>query len=538
MDATGLAQVLLAAAPLLPLGLALGFLWPRARRVLEAMTPWAALPAVLLALLPEGSELTAPMLGLGTRVAVDATGRAFLLLNGLLWSAAALFARYYLERDTKRPVFFGFFLAAMAGSIGTCVAGDAATFYTFYALASFAAWPLVMYERTRAARRAARVYLALVVIGEACVFAAVALHVIEAGTASFARTPYSPGTWQLFLTIAGFGIKAGMMPLHVWLPLAHPVAPTPASAILSGVMIKAGVLGWIRFLPAGETAFPVWGSVLIVVGVAGAFAGVIFGLLQRSAKAALAYSSVSQMGFLALGVGVGLAHPSAWPALLTAVLLYALHHGLAKCALFLGVGVLDMAVTPRRRALAFALMAIPALSLAGAPFSSGALAKQGLKSGLPLPSDLLVGALPWLLPLAAGGTTLLMVRVLLLAAASSHKTDSPYVKAEDRGSWWRLAAPWMAIVLLVAVAGSRDAMTRVLRASPPPLGSATVAALPVATAVVIAWAAFRAMSRAHWQAPTLPAGDLFIALSGFARRIRRRVRLLASSRPTAASPHP
>jgi hydrogenase-4 component B len=139
------------------------------------------------------------------------------------------------------------------------------------------------------------------------------------------------------LLIAGFGVKAGLLGLHVWLPLAHPVAPTPASAVLSGAMVKAGLLGWLRFLPLGTAALPVVGATLVVLGLAGAFLAALAGVLQRDAKTILAYSTVSQMGLLAVGVGLALAEPAAWPLAAAALPLYALHHGCTKAALFLGV---------------------------------------------------------------------------------------------------------------------------------------------------------------------------------------------------------
>jgi formate hydrogenlyase subunit 3/multisubunit Na+/H+ antiporter MnhD subunit len=192
--------------------------------------------------------------------------------------------------------------------------------------------------------QAARTYIVLVIAGELLLFTGIMATAAIAGRvdllgapAAVAAAPVGPLVMGLLL--AGFGIKAGALPLHVWLPLAHPAAPTPASAVLSGALIKAGLVGWLRFLPVGEVALPALGAWCVGAGLLAAFAGVAAGLTQTNAKSALAYSSISQMGFLTVGLGAGLLAPEAWPMLLPAVLLYAAHHGLAKGALFLGVGV-------------------------------------------------------------------------------------------------------------------------------------------------------------------------------------------------------
>src|SRR5699024_2367349 len=150
--------------------------------------------------------------------------------------------------------------------------------------------------------------------------------------------------------LVGFGVKAGTVPLHVWLPLAHPAAPPAASAVLSGAMVKAGLVGWLRLLPSGpdqtgltDGAIPqtvaIFGWVLLVSALAGGFASAVLGVLQNDPKVVLAYSTISQMGFTTAVVAVGLIEPEFGDVTAAAAVLYAVHHGLAKGALFLGVPV-------------------------------------------------------------------------------------------------------------------------------------------------------------------------------------------------------
>jgi hydrogenase-4 component B len=358
------------------------------------LAPLTALPALLLALLgQEGQPLALPWLLLGTELALDATGRPFLLLSAWLWLLATWFAGRHLAGDPRPRQFFLFLLAAMAGNFGLIVAQDLVSFNVCFTLMSLSAYGLVIHRRDPAALRAGRIYLVLVILGEVAIFIGLIGLVYTAGgllgltPAGAAATPFS----AFFLL--GFAIKAGLPPLHFWLPLAHPAAPIPASSVLSGAMIKAGLLGWLRFLPPGESTLPEWGLLLLLLGLFAAFYGAVVGLRRNEPKTVLAWSSISQMGLITAGLGLGLAVPAAYPETLAAVQVYAVHHGLAKGALFLAVGVVGARAllapartgggggwSPAGVLLALGVL-LPALSLAGAPGTSGFLAKGQLLAG-------------------------------------------------------------------------------------------------------------------------------------------------------------
>ena len=138
------------------------------------------------------------------------------------------------------------------------------------------------------------------------------------------------------LLIAGFGLKIGLVPLHVWMPLTYTAAPIPAAAVLSGAAVKAGVIGFIRFMPF-DAAMPGWGEALAAIGLFSAFYGVAIGITQSNPKTVLAYSSVSQMGLIAAVIGMGLAAGDSSTA--SAAGFIAAHHVLVKGALFLAIGV-------------------------------------------------------------------------------------------------------------------------------------------------------------------------------------------------------
>ncbi len=412
---------LLMLAPGLPLAWACLLAFFRGRTSLT-LSPLSALPALMAALLvPAGACVELPSAMLQARIGMDATGRVFLLFTSLLWLLSTVDACSSMDGKPRRRHFLFFTMVSMGGNFGLIVAQDLFSFYLSFALMSFSSYGLVVHYRSEEAIRAGRVTIFLVVLGEILIFTALVLIHRSAGTSLLAAVPgISPGGWTLALVFAGFGIKAGALPLHVWLPLAHPAAPAPASAVLSGAMIKAGLLGWLRFLPLGAASLPEWGALFIGAGLLAAFGGVGLGLAQRNLKTILAYSSISQMGLMTVGVGLALLLPERAPEALAAVSVAACHHGLTKGALFLGAGLSsEVPLRSRGRAWLLVGMGLPALALAGFPLTGGFLAKELLKDVADMASSpwsaLLNGLLPW----TAWGTALLIVHFLALAARSS-----------------------------------------------------------------------------------------------------------------------
>lgn len=444
-----LSAFLLLLVPALPLLLAIGLMSGPLRRVAFLLAPWAAVPALVVSLTPTpGITLELPWLLLGTHLVLDETARIFLFFTALLWLVAGVYTTGYLSNRSSRMRFFTWFLLAMTGNLGLILAHDLAVFYAFFAVMSFASYGLVVHDRTSEALRAGRIYIVLVVVGEVLLFAAFALVALSAAGSIEIETlrPAVAGSevrdWIVGLTLLGFGIKAGVIGLHVWLPLAHPVAPTPASAVLSGAMIAAGLLGWLRVLPLGETALSGWGGGMIAAGLVAAFYAVLVGLSQNNPKTVLAYSSISKMGIMTIGIGLGLVAPQNWPFILNAILVFALHHGLAKGALFLGVG---LAATPpvskRQRCLLIAGLLIPALSLAGAPLTSGMIAKHLLKVQMTSVTSPMVGWLQILLPWSSVAASMLMARFLYLVWPQPAIASGAVSKPRTMGwSWMTLLA--------------------------------------------------------------------------------------------------
>jgi formate hydrogenlyase subunit 3/multisubunit Na+/H+ antiporter MnhD subunit len=439
LHAGGATWLVVLGAPLLAAAL---LAIPRLRPAVLRVAPWMSAPAVLVALLADGGAAGSlePVL-LGARFAADEVARVFLLFTGLLWMLGGLYARGSLRTDRRQPRFFAFFLVAMAGNLGLIAAQDMATFYALFALMTFASYGLVLHSGSDEARQASVVYIAMAILGEAALFAAMVLLASASDTLVFEAVAFETlpeATRQLatILALVGLGVKVGVFGLHMWLPLAHPAAPTPASAVLSGAMIKAGAIGWLRFLPVGRVDLPELGAIVVAFGLLAAFGAVVIGLAQANPKTVLAYSSVSQMGLATVALGVGMTSTAVWPAAMAAMLLHVQHHGLAKGALFLSVGVVaGLPSSAWRRGLMRLGLVLPAATLTGLPLTSGAVVKTALKSAAESAPPELAAALAALLPISAVGTTLLMVRFLGLVWRPAAKRPAEPPSPVMVGSW-------------------------------------------------------------------------------------------------------
>jgi hydrogenase-4 component B len=371
---------------------------PHALRLL----PLAPLPALWLAALLAWGDLQmpteAPDLLLGVVLGAQAPAALLFGTTAALWFMAAIYAQGYMAGTRSPAVFTGFWCLTFTGNLGVFLAADVATFYVSFAAVSLAAYFLVVHSATQKALRAGRIYAVLVILGEVCLLLGFVIGASAADSLLIsevrAALPVSPlGHVATGLLVTGFGVKAGLIPLHVWLPLAHPAAPTPASAVLSGAIVKAGIVGLMLFLAPGMML----GNVLIAAGFFSAFAGALLGLTQRDPKAILAYSTISQMGVAIALIGAALQAAGD----MRSVAFYAAHHGLAKGALFLSVGVVA-ATAGRWRAAALAAIGVVALSVAGAPLTGGGLTKAAAKTGLgPLATEALT--------LSAVTTTMVLV---------------------------------------------------------------------------------------------------------------------------------
>jgi formate hydrogenlyase subunit 3/multisubunit Na+/H+ antiporter MnhD subunit len=398
-----------------------------------ALAPVPALAAAFFA--SRGEPLVLPKFLYGATLELDAPGAMLLGAASLLWIASGIYAATALRAKAAEARFAVWWLLALIGNAGVFMAADIPSFYLFFAVGSLSAYGLITHDKTAAARRAGAAYVGFALLGEACVLIGLVLTaqavpsgslLIRDAVAALPSSPLLPLT--LALLMAGFGIKIGLVPVHMWMPLAYAAAPIPAAAVLSGAAVNSGVIGLIRFLPFGAV-LPDCGHALAAAGWIAAFTGVAIGVTQSNPKAVLAYSSISQMGVIAAVAGMILAGGS--NSSVPALGFYAMHHVLAKGGLFLAIGA--MAVTDaRHRGPLLLVVAIIALGLGGLPFTGGALAKLAVKS--PLGG----GVSGVLAALSAVATTLLMLHFVQCLARTSREVA---IEGTPSG----LVLPWVAI---------------------------------------------------------------------------------------------
>ena len=312
-----------------------------------------------------GGLSTAPLvlpLGLpwvGAHFRIDALAAFFLVVVNLGGTSASIYGLGYGRHEHAPHRVLPFFPAFLAGMNLVVMADDAFTFLLSWEFMSLASWALVLaHHREAANARAAYVYLLMAGFGTMALLLAFGLLAGPGGEYAFAaireadRTP-AIAALALVLMLVGAGSKAGLAPLHVWLPLAHPAAPSHVSALMSGVMTKVPIYGFIRvvFDLLGEPAW--WSSVLLLaLGGATAVLGILHALMETDLKRLLAYSTIENIGVIFAGLGLSLAFEAngmGWAAALalTAALFHVFNHSLFKSLLFFGAGAVLTATGQR-----------------------------------------------------------------------------------------------------------------------------------------------------------------------------------------------
>ena len=288
-------------------------------------------------------------------VRLDALAGFFLLVIGLLLGAVALYSVGYLrqladQRNlTPLYIFLPLFVTGMQGVV---LADDAYTFMIFWELMSVSSYFLVTFDHEQdSSRRAGFLYLLMAHLGGLLILGGFAVLYAAGGSFEFdvmRAAPLAPpwASLAFLLALSGFGMKAGLIPLHAWLPEAHPAAPSNVSALMSGIMIKVAIFGFLRMvwdLVGIEHSAWWWGGVVLAAGSGSAVGGVLLALQQHDLKRLLAYHSVENIGIIAIGLGLGMifAHyhyPSLAALGLVAALYHTLNHALFKGLLFMGSG--------------------------------------------------------------------------------------------------------------------------------------------------------------------------------------------------------
>ena len=430
----------------------------RSERRGEALALLAALIefGLALSLLPFPASVRAPGLfgetGLGLQSGSLQTVMA--ILGSFLWVMTALASPEYFAGARANGRYYAFYLWTLGALMGVFLASDFLTLFIFFEIMSFTSYVWVAQNETPAAIRAGETYLFIAVIGGLTMLMGFFLLYARTGTLAFAALGELAETvpWGTRLTVGlcalvGFGAKAGMFPLHIWLPKAHPAAPAPASALLSGILTKSGVFGVIAITCLLFAEDDAWGRLLLVPAAVTMFLGALLAVFSVDLKRTLACSSMSQIGFILTGIGMRqlLGHHGAIAAAGTT--LHVMNHSLIKLTLFVAAGVVycnahalnlnEVRGFGRDKPLLKLAFLSGACSIAGIPGFSGYISKTLLHEGIVEYCELLheagqsplaFRALEWVFLLSGGLTLAYMARlfyILFLAPKAAHQHEKP-----------------------------------------------------------------------------------------------------------------
>lgn len=431
-----------------------------------------ALVAALVQLLggagaPSGVILPLGLPWIGAHFRMDALSAFFLVVINLGGAVTSLYGIGYGRHEHAPQRVLPFFPAFLAGMNLVLLADDAFSFLLSWEFMSLASWALVMaHHQERGNVRAGYVYIVMASFGTFALLLAFGLLAGPEGGYAFASIRAQPlppllAGLVLGLALLGAGSKAGLVPLHVWLPLAHPAAPSHVSALMSGVMTKVAVYGFVRivFDLLGPTGWW-WSFPVLAIGGATAVLGVLHALMESDLKRVLAYSTIENIGLIFVGLGLALAFRSAGleaagALALTAALFHALNHAFFKSALFFGAGAVLGATGERqmerlgglihRMPVTSVVMLIACAAISALPplngFASEWLAFQAILLSPQLPQwgqKLLVPAVGALLALSAALAAACFVRVYGIVFLGRPRTPAAATAAEvDR---WSLGA--------------------------------------------------------------------------------------------------
>ncbi len=467
---------------------ALGLVRPRELRfVSHLLFPLGAAVGLALAVvaffalgqLPQSTVLPLGLPDLPFHLRLDSLSAFFLLLLGAVGAAISVFAAgYFRSGEGAAPGLLCFeyhlFLAAMALVL---VADDAYLFMVSWEAMALSSFFLVTTDhRIPEIRQAGFLYLLIAHVGAIAIL--LCFGVLQGGSGDYTfgsmRSMVLTGAWPsvaFFLALFGFGAKAGLLPMHVWLPEAHPAAPSPVSALMSGVMLKTAIYGFLRVtfdLLQGQLWW--WGVIALVLGLATALFGVIFACVQSDMKRLLAYSSIENIGIIVAGIGLTILFKSYGKTLLaaitlTAVLYHALNHAFFKSLLFLATGSVLHATHERslgklgglihRMPWVAWLALVGTLAIAGLPPLNGFVSEWLLLQAFLFTPSLPQSFVNMLVPLAAGALVLavalsayVMVKFYGIIFLGRPR-ESNLAYAKDAGWFERAALSFLALGCVV-----------------------------------------------------------------------------------------
>lgn len=393
----------------------------------------------ILAYTGMGSELFIPeFCGMGLHFTMDGFRGVYGVVAAFMWMMTLLFSREYLSHEKHQGRYYFFQLVTLSATLGVFLSSDLFTTFIFFEIMSFTSYVWVVQEETKGAMKAAETYLGVAVIGGMVLLMGLFLLYNALGTLEMSELLSAAKGYEnkslLYVagtcTLVGFGAKAGAFPLHIWLPKAHPVAPAPASALLSGILTKAGIFGVLVVSCNIFLYDRTWGVLLLVLGLCTMFGGALLAVFSVDLKRTLACSSMSQIGFILIGIGMQGILGEENGLAVRGTLLHMVNHSLIKLVLFMIAGVVVMNIHRldlneirgfgRKKPLLNVCFLFGALGISGIPLFNGYISKtllhESIVEGVGMYADLsgFLKVSEWIF-LFSGGMTLAYMTKLYVA---------------------------------------------------------------------------------------------------------------------------
>lgn len=380
--------------------------------------------------------------GFGLNFRMEGFRLTYGCVAALMWMMTTILSREYLKHHKNVNRFYLFLLWTLGATMGVFLSADLYTTFLFFEIMSFTSYVWVAQEENRPSLKAAATYLAVAVIGGLVMLMGIFLLYHYLGTVTISglsaaatafgdkRILYIAGGCMLF----GFGAKAGAFPLHIWLPKAHPVAPAPASALLSGILTKAGIYGILILSCELFLHDAAWGKLILVIGVVTMLGGALLAVFSIDLKRTLACSSMSQIGFILVGIGMQGMLGEENRLAVHGTVLHMVNHSLIKLVLFMAAGVIYMNIHlldlnrirgfGRRKPLLKLIFLTGALAIGGVPLFGGYVSKTLLHEAIvEYGGGSVMKSIEWLF-LISGGLTVAYMTKLYVAVFVEKNEDA------------------------------------------------------------------------------------------------------------------
>ena len=355
------------------------------------------LALMLLVTHKQGHTITvAGFCGLGLNFTADGFRCIYALVAAFMWLITGLISSEYFAHYRNRNRYYLFQLITLGATVAIFLSADLYTTFVFFEIMSLCSYVWVAQDEKEGSLRAGGTYLAVAVIGGMVLLMGIFLLYQTAGTLVIEELPAAcegKNLWPAALCmLVGFAGKAGAFPIHIWLPKAHPVAPAPASSLLSGILTKTGIFGILVISCKMLLHDDAWGALILLIGVVTMFLGALLALFSVNFKRTLACSSVSQIGFILVGVGMLVLLGEENTLAARGTFLHMLNHSMFKLILFLVAAVIFMNTHKlelneirgfgRKKPLLMLCYLMGALGIGGIPGWSGYISKTLLHEGI------------------------------------------------------------------------------------------------------------------------------------------------------------